>query len=74
METYNINFRFRGRESAGSVHKYDSFTFVYFSDSQIIQDFGGQLEFDRRNNHVPKIGKSGADLLELINAVKNQLR
>jgi hypothetical protein len=72
MQSYIINLRFRGKDVTGTVHKYDAFSFVYFSDSLIIQDFGGQLEFDGDNKFVQE--KSGKDLPDLVRSIKSQLR
>ena len=71
MQSYTISLRFRGKDVTGTVHKYDTFSFVYFSDSLILQDFAGELEFDGDNKLVQE--KSGKDLPDLVRSIKSQL-
>lgn len=72
MESYSIYFRFRGKEKSGHVHQYDSFYFVYFSDQEMIQEFGGQIRFDI--NKKPSEPKQVPDALTLYKAIADQLR
>jgi hypothetical protein len=72
--SYTIYFRFRGRGHTATVHKYETFSFVYINDSKTIIDITGQHEFDKNNKPVNVKANTPADIVDFHRAISDQLR
>ena len=47
MDSRVIQFDFRGTRRNGVVHVHDTHVIVWFSDTEILDDFGGQVIFNK---------------------------
>ena len=45
MESYPINFYFRSHNFKAQVHKHTTHYHIWFTDSELIHDFGGMITF-----------------------------
>jgi hypothetical protein len=43
MDSFPIRIDFRGHRFNAQVHQHDSYYLVWFTDSEIVKDFGGQV-------------------------------
>lgn len=72
--TYSqITVYFRGQNITAQVHKHDTFYLVGFTSIEVIQDFGGLLEFDSDYKVVPG-KKEGRDSKDLYRVISDALR
>lgn len=73
MKFYTVYIQFRGRGMAMHVHQYDTYNLVGFTDDSVLQDFGGQLQFDREGNYVSGSKSTPKDAVDLYRAIKSAL-
>ena len=75
MESYPIYFRFRNKEVKGLVQDYGTFSYVNFSDNDVVNDFTGSMKFEGKKYIAGYIrNKEAKDLQDLLRAVENQLQ
>ena len=73
MESYTIHFTFRSRQLTALVNAYDTHSFIYLKDEDLLQEYGGKLEYDHATETFKAV-KMGNEFYTLSMAVKNQLR
>ena len=45
MESYQLNFYFRSHNFKAQVHKHTTHYHIWFTDTQLIHDFGGMITY-----------------------------
>ena len=76
VETYTINFRFRGRYIHGYVQAFQDSCLVNITDQEILSDFTGVFTFRLpEKKFVPGFqrNKDVKDLPELVGGIQDQL-
>ena len=75
MKSYPIYFRFRNKEVKALVQDYGTFSFVNFSDNDVVNDFTGSMKFESKKYISGYIcNKEAKDLQDLVSAVETQLQ
>jgi|GEM_PF-4042336 len=72
MKSYTIVFSFRSQQRNALVNAYDTHTFIYLKDEELLQEYGGKLEYDHTSQTFKAV-KMGNEFYTLTMAVKAQL-
>lgn len=73
MTHYSIYIGFRGLQIPATVHDHDSFKIVWFKDSDIVKDFGGQFIFHKDGTVANSKTVTAPDSKDFYLAVEKQL-
>lgn len=74
MKHFTVYIQFRGRGMAMQVHEFDPFFLVGFTDDGVLQDFGGQLQFDKQGNYMSGAKSMPKDSVDLFRAIKEGVK
>lgn len=74
MKSFTIYIQFRRQRVAATVHEFDSFYLVGFTNDDILQDFGGQLEFDKDRNYKAGAKSLPKDSVDLFRSIKEGIK
>jgi hypothetical protein len=74
VNNYTITFFFRGRNFSGQVHDHGIFKSVWFSDEEVLHDFGAQITFNPDGSVDNSKEVSAKDYKDFTRAVQAKLQ
>jgi len=73
METYSIGVTYKGRSLLGFVHRFTDSYSAFFSDSEILKEYGGLISFSKDLKPLSARTNLPSDFKDFCAAVAKQL-
>jgi hypothetical protein len=74
MESFTIRMDFRGRRVNANVHQHEAFYLIWFSDTEIVHSFGGQIQLSADLKTMSGHRSGADDEKKLHNAIVHELK